>query len=87
MRPQVPEGIHVRYAHHRYRNPSGEGVSPKGGWTTATLYRDVSAELGHEAPDQVVGTGVAYCHLNDNFNRKIGRDIALGRALKNARLR
>jgi hypothetical protein len=88
MRPIVPEGVSVKYAHHRYLNPTGKGVSPKGGWTTATLYRKVS--LDGEQVDtvpRVIGTGIAYCHLNDNFNRKIGRDIALGRALKNAGLR
>lgn len=81
MRPLVPEGLRVRYQHHRYLDPSGEGTSPKGGWTTASLLRDT------EDGEQVVATGISYCHLNDNFNRKIGRDISLGRALKNAGLR
>lgn len=85
MRPQVPDGLSVRYSHHRYLNPDGKTTNPKGGWTTAVLYDQPPAVVGNEQPVRVVATGVAYCHLNDNFNRKIGRDIALGRALKSFR--
>jgi hypothetical protein len=38
-------------------------------------------------PDGVqVGQGVAACHPTDNFNKIVGRKLALSRALKNAGL-
>lgn len=87
MRPQLPEGYTVKYRHRRmtargdmyslgsYERGLGEflSVSPKGGETEAKVYGP---------DDAVVAIGVATCHERDNFNRRIGRDIALGRALK-----
>lgn len=32
------------------------------------------------------GYGIAMCHRNDNFDRRVGRKIALARALKSAGL-
>jgi hypothetical protein len=53
-------------------------------------------ELGHLAhkftrielrsPEGIEYVGVSYCSKKDNYNRKIGNKIALGRALKAAML-
>lgn len=81
MRPQLPEGYSVRYRHSRMTAagamiPPGDMLlapSPKGGETEAKVFdRDGS----------LAAMGVATCHERDSFNRRIGRDIALGRALK-----
>ena len=46
-------------------------VSPKGGYTAAFLEKDGMRFVGE-----------AVCSKQDNYNRKIGAQIALGRALK-----
>lgn len=92
MKPVVPDGLTVKFWHERFPSYYGieertiltpffpkelreQKITPhaKGGQTVARLY-DVEGNL--------VAEGVATCHENDNYNRRIGRDIALGRALK-----
>lgn len=81
MRPQVPEGHRVTYRHRRvakdgqYIEGSDRLFAPaaKGGETEARVFGP---------DDSLVAIGVATCHERDNFNRRIGRDVALGRALK-----
>lgn len=83
MRPQLPEGYRVKYRHWRYlhgglmvvsdQQARQFGLSPKGGETEAKVYGP---------DDSVVAVGTATCHPRDNFNKRIARDIALGRALK-----
>ena len=95
MKVQIPEGYKVKYEHRRRSydkaglfGPGGEMdrgfikrqgllIHSKGGKTIAHIY-DVN--------DKLVATGIAECSNNDNFNYRIGRDIALGRALKTAGL-
>lgn len=90
MENQIPEGAVVRVNHRRRvafleegeyltrfemreRFPVSErAILPNGGMTTARI----------ELPDGRVATGEARCSVRDNYNRKIGRDIAIGRALK-----
>ena len=38
----------------------------------------------HKDFNKTFGEGLAYCSINDNFERAIGRKIALTRALKDA---
>ena len=90
MRPAVPDGLTVRYEHHRRgRTPSGltftvsptdrrhlspeDTILPTGGVTVAHLVDDAGNEII---------TAYAQCHDRDNYNRRIGRDIARGRAIK-----
>lgn len=85
MRPQLPDGYKVKYRHRRLAAGSGHYIdelahgsfpiapAAKGGETEAKVY---------DPDDSVVAIGVATCHERDNFSRRIGRDIALGRALK-----
>ena len=35
-----------------------------------------------DKPEEVLATGVAYCSNRDNYNRKLGLTIAIGRARK-----
>ena len=51
---------------------------PLNGWTTVIIYDDANA--GGEC----VGSGMARCSAKDNFNRRLGVQIACGRALKQA---
>jgi hypothetical protein len=84
MKPQVPEGLTVQYNHSRYYNADGL-VQPRGGSTTARIFKDVPTEDAEEFTTVVVAHGHAYCNESDNYNKRIGRNIALGRALKRLR--
>lgn len=50
---------------------------PRGGRTEVEIYRG----------EELIGSGVANCSKNDAYNKKIGRSIALGRALENLKMR
>jgi hypothetical protein len=74
---QVGYKVRVLHARHRYTKPKMDGsqneVHARGGSTTIEL----------TTPDKtqtVIGKSV--CSLEDNYNRKVGAEIALGRALK-----
>lgn len=55
---------------------------PIRGWTEVNLYTTIG---DRENPDEkLVATGAAYCSAKDNFNRRLGVQIACGRALKKA---
>jgi hypothetical protein len=73
----------VRFLHYRLINRDGK-PDGRGGATVA--YRLVAKADGHSSSD-TVQYAVARCRLgygsSDNFNRRIGRDIATGRLLKN----
>lgn len=78
MLPQLPEGYTVKFRHTRNKhgqtiNPGSGTISPRGGTTHAFVY---------DAERNLVATGYADCNEKDNYNKKIGRDISLGRALK-----
>ena len=56
---------------------------PIRGYTRVRLHRLVSGDI--DTLDMVrVATGVAFCSAKDNFNRRLGVQIACGRALKQA---
>lgn len=57
---------------------------PRGGRTYAFVLRDTDDRDVSDA-DRLLAIGVANCHVNDNFSRRLGRDIALGRAVLNLR--
>jgi hypothetical protein len=78
MRPTLPEGHTVRFHHQRYhKNAYKIGskaiVDPKGGSTLAVV---------RDAEGIIVAEAEARCSRKDNFTKRIGRDISLGRALK-----
>ena len=72
------QGYKVRVRHSRYFRAKYAGdqatVHARGGSTTIDI----------TTPDKIhTVTGESFCSLEDNFNRKVGNQIALGRALKN----
>lgn len=54
-----------------FGNPLRREINPKGGYTAAILERDGVRIVGE-----------AFCSKHDNYSRKIGANIALGRAMK-----
>lgn len=82
MKREIPEGMTVRVSHlRRFPGVSGyiskramHGAIPesKGGMTIASVWEDGVLMAG----------GFARCSIMDNYSKRIGRDIALGRALK-----
>ena len=68
-------GYRVDVIHVRFVDGS-LNISPKGGRTEVTLTDELGSIMG-----------CADCSLLDNFNRKIGFQIAAGRALKAAQRR
>jgi hypothetical protein len=67
-------GYKVRVLHHRKWNSCG--ISCKGGTTVIQV----------RTPDGTELEGIAVCSKEDNYNKKLGVSIALGRALKNNNL-
>lgn len=99
-RRQIPEGLHVRYAHERCTpeevranlearavglnfqlvtrprhdlKVTGASISPRGGKTTCYL---------EDGKRNTVAQAEARCSALDNFVHQVGRDISLGRVLK-----
>ena len=69
-------GITVEFAHCRAQDIPFCPNS-KGGSTYCSLVDETQ-----DIRSRVVGYGTARCSLEDNFNKGIGRAIALGRAFK-----
>lgn len=75
MRFKVPEGAKVKYRHERWVSTDDKGedtvIHPRGGTTYCTVI----------LPDEREVKGRAECSAKDNYSKKIGRYISLGRAL------
>ena len=68
--------VSIMVSHVRIQNGAWRGSpSPRGGTTIARV------SVGGRR-----GEGVARCSDQDNFSKRIGREIAVGRALKDAGL-
>jgi hypothetical protein len=90
MKPTLPEGCKVHITHfRRYEetpfymtrfDASFEGfkVLPTGGATEALILDEENNPLA---------IGLADCSPRDAFNKKIGRDIAVGRAVKQLKIK
>ena len=90
MQPQLPEGVTAKFAHYRRirlresfspedyfvdridEHIFPDQILPRGGFTECYLY---------DSEGNKIGEAMAACNDRDNFNKKIGRAIALGRAL------
>lgn len=59
---------------HSLINPDEDGLS---------RLADRITRIELTSPEGVDSTGIAYCSKEDQWNRKLGNRIALGRALKN----
>jgi hypothetical protein len=75
MKPQLPEGYIAKYTHVRQFEKIGGQVymDPRGGMTRCRILD----EEGNE-----VVTSVARCSDEDNYCKSTGRNISLGRAIK-----
>jgi len=77
--PTTKEGAKYRVYHMRPKTSRSSGdrvvesYAAKGGYTRVDILDENGA---------IVSTGWAHCHPSDNYNRKLGHEIALGRALK-----
>lgn len=65
-------GYVVNVDHWRYFNDDNK-FSPRGGQTNIEIIDGIS--------DKVVAKGCSICSEEDNYNKKLGLQIALGRAL------
>jgi hypothetical protein len=65
------QGWKIRVYHTRNKTVSFN-ISPRGGFT----------RIEATTPDGKTAVGTAICSDKDNFDRKVGNSIALGRALK-----
>lgn len=66
-------GCKVRVMHTR--RPNSEGVNARGGKTVVEV----------TTPDGITLVGVSRCSRKENFNKKLGVRIALGRAFDSVR--
>lgn len=86
MLREIPEGVTPVYEHCRNyvlasTQSQNVGISPRGGTTICRLIEKTYDGLGvHD--EKVVAVGEANCSDDDQYVKKIGRDISLGRALK-----
>jgi hypothetical protein len=80
---ELPAGYKVEYTHNRLYEHLPRGMSfvttlsAKGGSTKAEIF---------DGAGVLVTTGVAACSIDENYNKKIGRNVSLGRALKSLEL-
>lgn len=65
------DGYKVRVKHYRLMNL--DGIKARGGKTVVEV----------TAPDGTNFVGMSRCSRNENFNKRLGVRIALGRAFKN----
>lgn len=78
----LPDRYHVRYEHCRnymtgprvfHKGFDSPPMASKGGTTICYIENE---------DNQVVVSGMAVCSKEDQYNKKIGRAISLGRAMK-----
>lgn len=65
------KGYKVEVRHVRYLDEDEKPID-KGGYTSVNLYKN----------ERTAAHGIAACSKKDNYNRKLGLTIALGRAVK-----
>jgi len=71
---KLADGTEVKVRHNRlYDDDTRLSMLPKGGNTVVEVFG---------GNGQVLATGESKCRPDENYNRRIGREIALGRALK-----
>lgn len=77
MKREVPEGAVVKFQHRREKTFKGKRLGElrtldaKGGTTSCVLILPGGVEI----------YGTAQCNSKENYNKRIGRDVSLGRAL------
>jgi hypothetical protein len=71
MKRRVPDGVKVKFFHNRSYEKDIPFVLPRGGSTECKLILEDGEEI----------VAHARCSERDNYSKKLGRDISLGRAL------
>lgn len=87
---ETAEGIRYRVRHERIRRREhglatadwSYPAEPKGGTTVVEIVSPKLDDDGEVVEVVVIAVGKANCSPRDNYNRRLGRTIALGRALK-----
>lgn len=64
----------MKFMHMRMHEPEVEGAD-------SILLAHGGVTVAYEVKENNIEYAVAKCHRNDNFSRKIGRDISMGRFL------
>lgn len=77
----IPEWIRTQIIHLHPGNTSGNQLK-KHGKTNAKYVTICKLFDRNTLPDRPIATGVAACSSKDNPSRALGRQIAIGRALK-----
>ena len=87
--PQLPPGYTIRYTHYRrwQGNHTGTIFEPDAAPTSELRYSATILPTGGRTECRIyhgtalISVGTARCSLKDNFCKRLGRDISLGRAL------
>lgn len=86
MRRELPEGFTVRYQHRndyvRFRRPFYRKLVGNATVNVYTAERRNTVATVMDPDGEIVVTGRAILRPGDQFSRRLGREIALGRALK-----
>lgn len=70
LKDAPPEALKARFELREAKLP----IASSGGYTKAEIYNE---------EEVLIATGETWCNPNDpSFNKKLGREIALGRAMK-----
>lgn len=73
IKSERTNGVMISFVHHSDAGPKS--------------YTFVSVEFNEDANKRIcIFTGKAYLHPNDQYDKRIGRKLALSRALKNSDL-
>lgn len=89
----LPEGVKIEYAHYRVPRNRGSAKGEPPFFSLYRYYRDKDKMKPNEKGGKTIcyirdpngnniAVGEATCSMSDNFCYRIGREIALGRALK-----
>jgi hypothetical protein len=68
LKKDVPEVPLRKFEIREMQKP----IATRGGYTKVEIFKG----------EEMVAEGEAWCNTIDNFNKRLGREIALGRALK-----
>lgn len=83
MNRELPEGYTVRYKH--FHGPARHAppwcLSDADRWGTVVLGHSTTAVI-FDPEGRAMAGGLAMCRPEDQFSKRLGRTIALGRALK-----
>lgn len=80
------DGYKVKVLHHRYKKIVSVGYNPYGHKMEVIDNLGGKTEVIIDGPNGEHFVGIAICSNKDNYNKKLGVKIALGRAMLNPKL-